>query len=597
MKLIQRDAATGYLDRWLWCPKHLVNETAVKSALTHALADSYSQQERVLYLWGETRDHLLVPRAFWSPESLPFRVVDCRPTKYPFVDFKCSIKLDHRPKRENGKIVLKPTGDNVQQLSTRTLMTNPGGVLQLACGKGKTFCCLYTIAQSKAPALVMLDNLGLLYQWYEEVNKVLDVPGGVGIFGDGKKQWKHGLVLATYHSVANWYDTIPEEARRHFKTVWWDEGHHVGAPTFATTASMFYGNRYALTATPEREDGMHVITSAHIGPVLHKDLTPTMTPSFGFLWSGFSLDLMDPVVQRACCDTNGEVHMSKVTGYLGQYRPRLQKLIEVVQLADTEQRTTILLSNSVDEVVNLMAMYEGYAAQHGLYTDILLPTPQDVGETQQPKQLTKKDVNRLSRQRTAAQAHIKKGGLTPAKNREVQAQLAWIDQEFKKDEVYKKIKSKHDSLRKKYIKGLVTVSRSSGLLTYEVPTETRQKMLKDRRVIFAVTKYGKEGLDCPRLDTVILSSLFSNRGSLQQLMGRPTRPMPGKREPVLIAVVDNIGQSIGMSRKLINHLHAWPADEGGPFKPLYIDYPDSWTIRKSKCDLKTLLGPSSAPAP
>lgn len=588
LKVIQRRGDQGYLDRWLWVPKPYVTVDAVKTALTHVLSDSYTGAERILYLWKETRDHLLVPRAFWDPMRLAFPVVDCRPQAYPLVEFGHRIKLDHRLIEISGQIRLMSTGKSVQKKSVQALYDYPGGVLQLACGKGKTVIALYKIATGRVPAIVMVDNTNLLYQWKKEAERMLDVPGGVGIFGDGKKEWRRGLVLATYHSVANWSETITEEERAWFGQVFWDEGHHVSAPIFAKTADMFYGNRYSLTATPERDDGLHVVADVHVGPVLFKDLTPTMTPNFAFYWTGLEINLNDPTVRSKVLDSNQEVHLSRVNSFFGSWMQRLQLILDLVNEADNHGRRILVLSNSVDEVVNLMAMYELGAQAGQLYTDIPIPTPQDVGETLTPAELTKKDQDRLGRRRAKLEKQKKNPKATAADIQQFDAELAQIAQAVRQHEVHRKIVNLLARRQREYVKRLVELAQQTGLLTYDVPPKTRQDMLRTRRITFAVTKYGKEGMDCPELDTVILSSLFSSRNGLQQLMGRPTRPMPGKKTPTLLALVDNVGQCIGMSKKLVQHLREWPRDEGGPYNPYMIGYPRAWNAKTTT--LQSLFG-------
>jgi hypothetical protein len=310
-------------------------------------------------------------------------------------------------------------------------------------------------------------------------------------------------------------------------------------------------------------------------------------------------------------------------------------------------RRVLLLSNSVSEVVNLMAIYELGATPGQLYTDIPIPTPQDLGETLQPLDVPIKELKKLhaKKGKLLAQAErlLKKygapdvqhtlstlntklaqakgslgGARTKAKLRTyekeaeasvqekeelflrfcacfqnpsvypsqdivvVEVELSRLNQKLKQYEVHRKVMNRVARHQKEYVKSLIDTAQQSGLLTYDVPPQMRQEMLKSRRVIFAITKYGKEGMDCPELDTVILSSLFSDRNGLQQLMGRPTRPLPGKKTPTLVAIVDNVGQCIGMSQKLILHLREWPKEEGGPYNPIFIGYPRAWKQITSK---------------
>jgi len=584
MLVVKREATKGYLDTWLWVPKSHINVDGTKSALTHEIADSYHGHTRLLYLWRETPDHLLLPRAFWSPEQLPFPVVDCRPRYYQEIDFRSRIKLDHRIQELNGQLCLTLTGEDVQQRSLAAMMASPGGVLQLACAKGKTIIALEYIARSKMPAIVHLDNTNLLYQWKSDIEEFLDVPGGVGLIAEGKKDWQKGLVLATYHSVANWSDTMPEEVRRWFGSAWWDEGHHVSAPTFAKSADLFYGERFSLSATPTRDDGLHIVSDLHIGPVVYKDLRPILLPTFAFYWTGLSLNMKDPNVAAAVLDTTNEVHLSKVYTYFGQWKERLRVIIETAGNAYSSGRKIIVLSNSVGEIANLMHLWK-WRVWTGMYTDIPEPTPQDVGETLQPIELDKQDNLRLIKVQRRLEAKLEKLQPQDPDYAIVSAELTLVLQKLKQFQVFKKMKNEMDKRQKAYIKKLAKDAHDDpncdcGFLTYGVEPSLRQWFLDNRKVIFAVSKYGKEGLDCPELDTVILSSLFSSHNSLQQLMGRPTRPMPGKKNPVIVFMVDNVGQCIGMTEKLKTHLRSWPYEEGGPYDPILIDHPLTWKNRK-----------------
>ncbi len=568
MKLIARSPDKGYIDTWLWVPKSLINVTATQSALSFLFTDPYTGNQEVLSLWRETRHHLLVPRAFWDVGSLPCEVIDCRPMSYPEIDFKTRIRLDHRP--ADGKLV--PTGDDVQQLSIQAMTGAMGGVLQLACGKGKTVVALEKIARGRMPALVLVDNTNLLEQWLDDVNEFLEVPGGVGIIGAGRFEWKKGLVLATYQTLASKAKELSEEVRRWFGQIFWDEAHHINAPTFSKTADLFYGQRYALTATPRRDDGLHIICDFHIGRVLHQDLKQPMKARFIFKWTGLELDLTNPAVAQAVLDVNGEIHTSKVPGYLGQWRQRLWMIMQDCIDAVAVGRKTLVLSNSVDEVVNLMTLWTR-GPHADLYTDIPVPTPNELGWSLQPLPLSDKEAKKLKKLIEVAWKAVSRGQQVnvPFVN---DAMLLW--QQFM---VHRSIFNELARRQKAFLKKLLNEPSTAGFMTYGVPAKQRQQFLRDHPVVFAITKYGKEGLDCPSLDTVLVSTLFSSRNGLQQLMGRPTRLSPGKKKPMVVFYVDNIGQSHGMSQKLQRHMRDWSHEEGGPFDFELLDYPKVSTCK------------------
>ncbi len=571
MKVVRRDPNKAYIDGWLWIPKRLVNVLAVQSALQFSIVDRKGE-ETILCLWRESQYHLLVPRAFWDVRNLACDVIDCRPQKYLDVDFKSRIELDHRiGLLPDGTKALLPTGDNVQRLSIDALDRAQGGVLQLACGKGKTVVAIEHIARTRQPALIVIPDTNLIKQWEAEINALIDVPGGIGEMYGGKFDWKKNLVLATYHTVANRAEDMPEEVRRHFGIIIWDEGHHINAPTFAATAHAFYGRRYLLTATPERDDGYHVIAQVHIGGVVHKDLRPALKSSFIFEWTGLTLDMTDPSVVQAVTDTAGEVHLRKVSTYVAAYRPFLQKLWWDTNAAMQAGRKTLVLSDGVALIANMMALWTDGPNAH-LFTDIPEPTPEDIGETLQPLDLSERAENELKNNIAHVWELVHNGWQV---NQQMNADINEMMRRWMRHLVRKKLDAELVRRQKRYIKELVKRSGSSrvGLMTHSVGAEEMQRFLKEKSVVFAITKYGKEGLNCQELDTVLVADLFSAKGGLQQLMGRPTRPMPGKKSPLCGFYVHNIPECIGMATKLQQHLRAWPTDQGGPLEFERINFP------------------------
>lgn len=453
-----------------------------------------------------------------------------------------------------------------------------------------TCIALHHLAESKVPALVMVDNTQLMEQWSKEIEQLIEVPGGVGLIADGQKDWKRGLVLGTYISVANWADTMPEEVRRWFGNIYWDEGHHLSAPVFSKTAALFYGRRYCLTATPERDDGFHIIADMHVGKVLHKDLRQPLKSRFIFYWTGLELDLADP--NCSVLDRNQEVHTSKVFKYFGRWRARLGRILQDCTDAVQSGRKVLVVCSSVDEVVNLMALWTR-GPNTPLITDIPYPSPQDVGETLLPYALGSVEAQRLQRnvekqRRLVGQART--NGTAPQRLQEMEERLVTLETDWARFKVYQKLEYENDRRRRNFIRALTDEPSTAGFMTAEVPAVTRQSFVQTRSVTFAIMKYGKEGLDAPHLDTILVSTPFSNRAGLQQLMGRITgRPLPGKKTCLVVFYRDNIGIMHGMCDKLEKHLRQWPLDEGGPLEHEYLNHPKRKQWQKT-ASLKDAFG-------
>jgi superfamily II DNA or RNA helicase len=558
MQLLIRRPDTGYMEANLWVPKTHCAIDGIKRALTFQFFDN--QTVTLLTLWKETEHHLIVPREFWDPKNYDFPVVDLRPQRFTKVAITSRVKLDHE--FENG--ALRPTGKTVQREAMEALLRSRGGILQLACGLGKTVLALDYIARRGFPTIIILDTTELMRQWKEEIEEHLDIPGGVGLIQGESFDWKKSVVLATYHSLAARATTMTEEVRRWFGTAIWDEAHHVAAPTFSRSADLFYGVRLGLTATPDRDDGYHVVYNFHLGSVIYKNLKQDLRPRIYFVWTGLGLDENDPRVQAAARDCNGELHIGKIAGHLGGWPARIDFVLTQVKQAIANDRKVLVLSKSVDALVNLLAAWN---KQQNLITDIPFPSAADVGETVPSAELSKGEHAKLVKAVFVSIGKItalQMAGDQTKMQHETQKK-ATIEFTLEAHRVYKKCETLWNKYRSAYLKDLLSKPSTAGLMIFKVKPDERARMLREKQVTFAISKYGREGLNERSLDTIIVNEPLSSRNALQQLMGRVLRKKLGKKEPVVVFLEDDIGPFIGMCRKLRAHLSAWEHDEGGPF--------------------------------
>ncbi len=593
MRFVRMDPEKGYISNMLWVPKKHFNVEGMKRALEFEISERDNMT--ILRLWEEAEHHLIVPRAMWSPSDLPFECVDVRPRTYVKTKVRSRIKLDHRPNPTTKK--LEPTGENTQRDAIAALLASNGGTLQLGCGKGKTPTALELAARLQVPTLIIVDNTHLFEQWKEAIANFLDVPGGVGFIKGDVRQWKKSIVLATYQTLANWAATMPEEVRRWFGLIVWDEGHHMNAPTFSRSAPLFYGMRISLTATPERPDGKHVICEHHVGGVIFKDVTQRKPPKVCFRWTGFELDPNDASVQESVLDRNSELHFGRLANYFGSRRDRLVNIVlDEVQKRVNEGHKVLVLSSSVAEVFNLTAIWATGDPNCALFTDIPYPTSTDVGEIEPPAQLDARRIKQL----TTAIADIKKNlalnaGINPAKRVSFEERVKEYELALKRHEVWKKTEKEYKKRQNQYVKDLMSKNTSACPFTRRINATERMRLLRKYQVIFAIKKYGREGLDDDKLSAVIVSTPFSERGILQQVMGRPR----DKDNSVLVFLEDNVGPLIGQCQKLRKLLRYWPLEEGGPFKYENIDHPSLGRRQAWNQQTRALrtLGSSCTPQP
>lgn len=555
MKLIIRDPNVGYLDSLLWVPKSQINVEGTKAALTFPVNDK--RVVRFLTLYTETLDHLLVPREFWDPKDMNFPIVDCRPRSFPKVDIRSHITLD-----------AQTPGETIQQDAVRAMREARGGILQLACGKGKTVCALELAAQEKVPTLIVVDNTHLLNQWRGEIDKFLVVPGGIGMIGDGQFDWKKSVVLSTYQTLAQRTADFPQEIRYWFGLIIWDEAHHMAATTWARTADLFYGKRIGLTATPERVDGTHVIYDFHLGRTLYKDLIQELKPKIYFFWTGLEVDPRDPLVRAKVCDINGELHTSMLSSYFGEWPERLDIILAEVRRAEAQGRKALVLSYSIAELMNMFCIWSG---AKGLYTQIPYPTEKDVGEKVQPQDQTK-NLKRLYARRAAVEKSLT---TAPAGHQQhLKQQKAEINALLTAHNVWEKCELEYSRRQRTFLKDVLKANTSNaGLMIGDIKAEERMKMLRSKQIVFAIMKYGREGLDDKAIDTIFVCEPMSQKNALQQLMGRALRKNAGKKQPVVVFFEDNIGPMMGMCQNLRGHLRSWPIEEGGPFHYDLVGHP------------------------
>ena len=88
-----------------------------------------------------------------------------------------------------------------------------------------------------------------------------------------------------------------------------------------------------------------------------------------------------------------------------------------------------------------------------------------------------------------------------------------------------------------------------GRMTKKQRAETLARAQSRELQVVCATTLADEGLDLPALDTVVLTTPTKALARIQQRIGRVMRPHPGKLEPLVIDIVDDIGSMRGLARK------------------------------------------------
>ena len=156
------------------------------------------------------------------------------------------------------------------------------GCVILPTGSGKTVVGTRAICDAALPALVVVPTIDLMDQWVSFLERNIGVTGydqknndgssdAAGIFrvgrlGGGSDDIRP-ITVSTYDSA---YIRAPEIGNM-FGTILFDEVHHLPAPGYASIAEHCIAPcRLGLTATFEREDGLHSGIPLLTGGVVYK---------------------------------------------------------------------------------------------------------------------------------------------------------------------------------------------------------------------------------------------------------------------------------------------------------------------------------------
>lgn len=344
LRLVKRDPDKAYVSDMLWLPKSRIPIQAIRDGLQYW--DVEGNQAVLRRLWEDTQHHLVCPREFIKIDQytqFDFPFVDLTPKNFP----RAGFTVKHEPRDED------------QRKAYEAMKRSSGGILNLACGKGKTFLALKHAADIGRPLLVVVHNSFLFDQWVNDaIPTHVNLPPGesVGVIQGERFDWKHPITVAMIHSLANRFDRgeIPPEFREHFGMVVYDEVHHLSAPFFVTTAPVITGLRYGLTATEKRADGFDFIYKYHLGEVFYTDLVQKLIPRIYFQLTPVYIDLgTNPDVR----DKNGELNIPRLRSCIGNLPASNNFRAKCIQEALNQGRKILAVSHSKDQLINLHKMF------------------------------------------------------------------------------------------------------------------------------------------------------------------------------------------------------------------------------------------------
>lgn len=340
MKIVRRDPGVGYLDSELWLPRAHHSELQIRAALSFV-----TERQQAVLAWREEPHHFRVPRNFFQKHTLahlPYPVVDSRFKAFPKIDLHSHAVMDRMDPRKT-----------VQRDAVAALLKTEDGILCLRCGAGKTVVALHAATLRKTPFLIIVSDKGLARQWLEEIETHLHLsPKEVGRIGGDKSpfDWEKPIAIATVQTLARRAaeKTLPPEMLTHFGVIIPDEAHLMGAPYFNSALPPFPGDRWALTATPTREDAFDGLLKYTVGNVVYSYLEPDIRSTFVFKRLSTRPDFANKDVYAATHDTTRNLHFGMLYGYFASMKERTQEIVDDVRHSLSRGREVLLLTHSRD---------------------------------------------------------------------------------------------------------------------------------------------------------------------------------------------------------------------------------------------------------
>lgn len=164
------------------------------------------------------------------------------------------------------------------------------GLIQAPCGWGKTFAGTYIVGTYQKPTIIVCHTKLLAEQWYKEL-KTLISGTDIGFIGDGRENIKP-ITVGIYKSLIKRLDKIQDM----FEVMFVDEAHLCPAETFSKVVNGINAKvKIALSATPWRKDGLHVILPDYFGPnrVIAKDVSK-LIPSVEVVKTSVPFPIINP---------------------------------------------------------------------------------------------------------------------------------------------------------------------------------------------------------------------------------------------------------------------------------------------------------------
>ena len=303
-----------------------------------AMPDEYVYACQTIPFWHKWGGGLMIPRGI-DLSDYGLRVVP--KTSFP------PLRTGDSQLHFNGDIRLR----DYQQEGVDALVANSQGVIVAPCGAGKTMMGVGSILRYNTRAVILVHTNDLSEQWKSRIESQVRTANGevpnVTLYDGKKKDGSGQIVIATFQTLVKMRFNELLEFGKQFGFCIVDEAHHVPAATFSSVMmGMPAKVRLALTATPDRPDGLGDIMYWHFGQTL-KSITTLELIEKG--------NVLAPTVRffRTMWQPKKRKDYVKMINDMTSDDERNDKILNIVEQMVKNGRQVLVLSDRVQHCVDM----------------------------------------------------------------------------------------------------------------------------------------------------------------------------------------------------------------------------------------------------
>lgn len=319
-----------------------------KATLTVANPE-YAKKLRMNFWLGNTPSHITFYEVRGNTLVLPYGTLR---NVLPMIDFD-NIELSFAPSRHINYDCNIPLYD-YQEAALNALVRSQYGILQSPAGSGKTQIGIALIARLGKRALWLTHTKDLLDQSKDRAEMYID-KSLLGTITEGKVNIGSGITFATIQTMSK---LNLESYQNFWDVIVVDECHRcAGSPTVVTQfykvlSALAAKNKYGLSATVHRSDGLIVATKSLLGDIVYEVDQSEVKDKI--MQIGIQPIGTGVKISPRCQNSDGTLNFTHLITYLCENQER-NKII-VRQLEKHSQFSSLILSDRLNHLETLISM-------------------------------------------------------------------------------------------------------------------------------------------------------------------------------------------------------------------------------------------------